>query len=77
MNLAADLMILIGAILLTIGSDLVINTAGTQSTVGAPMGVLVSVLGTTVMVSGILISRRRARRQSAEPPAPNAGGPGA
>jgi predicted tellurium resistance membrane protein TerC len=66
MSLAADLMILVGAVLLTIGSDLVINTAGTGSTVGAPLGVLISVIGTIVMVSGILISRRRARRQAAE-----------
>jgi predicted tellurium resistance membrane protein TerC len=75
MSLAADLMILIGAVLLTIGTDLVINTAGTQSAVGAPIGVLASIVGTTVMVSGILISRRRTRRQSAEPPASNADGP--
>ncbi len=67
MSLAADLMILIGAILLTIGTDLVINTAGTQSTVGAPLGVIISVLGTTLLTSGILINRRRARR-AGEPP---------
>ncbi|HZO81423.1 MAG TPA: hypothetical protein VFB33_06975 [Candidatus Binataceae bacterium] len=62
MSLAADLMILIGAILLTIGTDLVINTASTQSTIGAPLGVIISVLGTTLLTSGVLISRRRARR---------------
>jgi predicted tellurium resistance membrane protein TerC len=70
MSLAADLMILIGAILLTVGTDLVINTASTQSAVGAPLGVIVSVLGTTLLTSGILINRRRARRQAQEPPAP-------
>jgi hypothetical protein len=71
MSLAADLMIVIGAILLTFGSDLVISTAGTPSTVGAPLGVIISVLGTTVLTSGILINRRRARRESPpQPPAP-------
>lgn len=72
MSLAADLMILIGAILLTIGTDLVINTAGTQSTVGGPLGLIVSVLGTTLLTSGILINRRRARGQAQRPPTPPA-----
>lgn len=72
MSFAADLMIVIGAILLTFGTDLVINTAGTQSTVGAPLGVIISVLGTTVLTSGILINRRRARREAPERPMPPA-----
>lgn len=70
MSLAADLMILIGAILLTFGTDLVISTAGVQSTVGAPLGVVVSLLGTTILTSGILINRRRARRHAEERSAP-------
>ncbi len=74
MSLAADLMILIGAILLTFGTDLVINTASTQATLGAPLGVLVSVLGTTLLVSGLLINRRRRiQRAVAGPPSPTAG----
>jgi hypothetical protein len=36
MSLAADLMILIGAILLTFGTDLVISSASAPATVGAP-----------------------------------------
>ena len=74
MSLAADLMILIGAILLTFGTDLVINTASTQATLGAPLGVLVSVLGTTLLVSGLLINRRRRiQHEAAGPPSPTAG----
>lgn len=59
MSLAADLMILIGAILLTFGTDLVISSASAPATVGAPLGVLVSMIGTMVLVSGLLINRRR------------------
>lgn len=74
MSLGADLMILIGAILLTFGTDLVINTASTQATLGAPLGVLVSVLGTTLLVSGLLINRRRRiQREAAGPPSPTTG----
>ena len=69
MSLAADLMILIGAILLTFGTDLVISSASAPATVGAPLGVLVSIIGTTVLVSGMLLNRRRRiQRETAVPP---------
>jgi hypothetical protein len=69
MSLAADLMILIGAILLTFGTDLVISSASAPATVGAPLGVLVSLIGTTVMVSGLLVNRRRRiQLETAAPP---------
>ncbi|MGA7763861.1 MAG: hypothetical protein WB999_17815 [Candidatus Binataceae bacterium] len=72
MSLAADLMIVIGAILLTFGTDLVISSASAPASVGAPLGVLVSMIGTTVMVSGLLINRRRRiQRETAAPPASN------
>ena len=70
MSLAADLMILIGAILLTFGTDLVISSASAPATVGAPLGVLVSMIGTTVLVSGMLLNRRRRiQRETPSPPA--------
>ncbi|MGB6562987.1 MAG: hypothetical protein WBE69_10325 [Candidatus Binataceae bacterium] len=70
MSLAADLMILIGAILLTFGTDLVISSASAPATVGAPLGVLVSMIGTTVLVSGVLLNRRRRiHRETPAPPA--------
>ena len=72
MSLAADLMIVIGAILLTFGTDLVISSASAPASVGAPLGVLVSMIGTMVMVSGLLINRRRRiQRETAAPPASN------
>jgi hypothetical protein len=70
MSLAADLLILIGAILLTLGTDLVISSASAPETVGAPLGVLLSMIGTTLLVSGLLLNRRRRiQRESARPPA--------
>jgi hypothetical protein len=69
MSLAADLMTLIGAILLTFGTDLVISSASAPATVGAPLGVLVSMIGTTVLVSGMLLNRRRRiQRETVAPP---------
>jgi hypothetical protein len=63
-------MILIGAILLTFGTDLVISSASAPATVGAPLGVLVSMIGTTVLVSGVLLNRRRRiHRETPAPPA--------
>ena len=59
MSLAADLMIVIGAILLTFGTDLVVSSASAPATVAAPLGVLLSMIGTTLLVSGLLINRRR------------------
>ena len=70
MSLAADLLILIGAILLTLGTDLVISSASAPETVAAPLGVLLSMIGTTLLVSGLLLNRRRRiQREGAGPPA--------
>jgi hypothetical protein len=74
MSLAADLMTLIGAILLTFGTDLVISSASAPATVGAPLGVLVSMIGTTVLVSGMLLNRRRRiQREMVAPPTSSPG----
>jgi hypothetical protein len=68
MSLAADLMIVVGAVLLTFGTDLVISSASAPASVSAPLGVLVSMIGTAVLVSGLLLNRRR--RIQRETPAP-------
>jgi hypothetical protein len=74
MSLAADLMTLIGAILLTFGTDLVISSASAPATVGAPLGVLVSMIGTMVLVSGMLLNRRRRiQREMVAPPTSHTG----
>ena len=64
MSLPADIMIVIGAILLTFGTDLVISSASQPATLGAPLGVLVSIIGTAVLVSGLLLNRRQRIRHN-------------
>jgi hypothetical protein len=59
MSLAADVMIVFGAVLLTFGTDLVISSASEPATVGAPLGVLVSIIGATLLASGAVVNRRR------------------
>jgi hypothetical protein len=72
MSLGADLLIVIGAILLTFGTDLVISSASAPATVGAPLGVLVSMIGTAALVSGLLLNRRRKiQRETPAPPPPS------
>jgi hypothetical protein len=49
---------------------MVISSASAPATVGAPLGVLVSMIGTTVLVSGVLLNRRRRiHRETPAPPA--------
>jgi hypothetical protein len=68
MSFAADLMVVIGAVLLTFGTDLVISSASAPATVGAPLGVLVSIIGVAVLASGLVLNRRRRiQRESAAP----------
>jgi hypothetical protein len=68
MKLLADIMVFIGAILLTAGTDLVIETAGQDlASVGGLLGVLLSVIGVSILTAGILNLRgiaQRAREQA-------------
>jgi len=68
MKVIADLMVFLGAILLTAGTDLVIETAGQDlASVGGLLGILLSVIGVSVLVAGILNQRgiaQRAREQA-------------
>jgi len=61
-------MVFIGAILLTAGTDLVIETAGQDlASVGGLLGVLLSVIGVSILTAGILNLRGialRAREQA-------------
>jgi hypothetical protein len=69
MKLLADLMVF-GAILLTAGTDLVIETAGQDlASLGGLLGVLLSVVGVSIFTAGILSHRgqaQRAREQALE-----------
>jgi hypothetical protein len=63
MKLLADIMVFIGAILLTAGTDLVIETAGQDlASVGGLLGVLLSVIGVSILTAGILNLRGIAQR---------------
>jgi hypothetical protein len=63
MKLVADLMIFFGAILLTAGTDLVIETAGQAlGSVGGLLGVITSVIGVSILTAGILSHRGMALR---------------
>ena len=64
MKLIADLMVFIGAILLTAGTDLVVETAGQDlASVGGLLGVLASVIGVSLLTAGILSHRGQTQRQ--------------
>ncbi len=58
-----DALIFVGAILLAVGTDLVISTAGVPmlSTLGGPLGVIASMAGAGMLTSGILIHRGLSR----------------
>jgi hypothetical protein len=63
MKVIADLMVFFGAILLTAGTDLVIETAGQDlASVGGLLGILLSVIGVSILVAGLLSHRGMAQR---------------
>jgi hypothetical protein len=68
MKILADLMVFFGAIVLTAGTDLVIETAGQDmASLGGLLGILLSVIGVSILVAGILNHRglaQRAREQA-------------
>jgi len=67
MRLFADILILLGAPLLTAGIDLVI--VGRDSPVGGPLGVIASLIGVMLLTSGILQHYRltlRARKDAGD-----------
>ena len=70
MKVLADLMVFFGAILLTAGTDLVIETAGqNMASVGGLLGVLLSLIGVSLLVAGLLNHRGltlRAREQASD-----------
>ncbi|HEX4209332.1 MAG TPA: hypothetical protein VHY56_02990 [Candidatus Binataceae bacterium] len=64
MRLIADLMIFFGVILLTAGTDLVIQTAGQDmASIGGLLGTLLSVIGASLLTGGILNHRGLSRRE--------------
>jgi TRAP-type C4-dicarboxylate transport system permease small subunit len=62
MRFFADVLVFFGAVLLTFGTDLVISTAGESSTLGGPLGVIASLIGVSLLTTGILNHYRLSRR---------------
>ncbi len=62
MRLFSDILIFFGAILLTLGTDLVVETAGqNMASIGGLLGVLVSLIGVSLLTSGLLSHSRLTR----------------
>jgi hypothetical protein len=65
MRLFSDLMIFFGAILLTLGTDLVVQTAGQNlGSIGGLLGVLLSLIGVSLLTAGLLSHSRLTREGS-------------
>ena len=62
MRVISDILIFFGAILLTLGTDLVVETAGQNMTsLGGLLGVLVSLIGVSLLTTGLLSHWRISR----------------
>lgn len=62
MRFFSDILIFFGAILLTLGTDLVVETAGQNlASLGGLLGVLVSLVGVSLLTSGLLSHSRLTR----------------
>jgi hypothetical protein len=68
MRFFADILIFLGAILLTFGTDLELQTSGQSlNSVGGLLGVIASLIGTAFLTTGIL-NHYRLSREAAVPP---------
>ena len=66
MRFLADVLVFFGAILLTFGTDLVVETAGQNlQSVGGLLGMVASLLGTALLISGLLTHYRLSRERTA------------
>jgi hypothetical protein len=64
MRFFSDILVFFGAILLTFGTDLEVQTAGQSlSSVGGLLGVLASLIGAGLLTTGILNHRRLSRER--------------
>jgi hypothetical protein len=68
MRFFADILVFLGAILLTFGTDLELQTSGQSlNSVGGLLGVIASLIGTAFLTTGIL-NHYRLSREAALPP---------
>jgi len=65
MRFFSDVLVFVGGILLTFGTDLVVETAGQNlASIGGLLGMIASLLGAALLITGLLghcrLSRERA-----------------
>jgi hypothetical protein len=69
MRFLSDVLVFFGGILLTFGTDLVIETAGQNlASVGGLLGMIASLLGTALLITGLLSHYRLSREQANSAP---------
>jgi hypothetical protein len=65
MRFLSDLLVFVGGILLTFGTDLVIETAGQNlSSVGGLLGMIASLVGSALLITGLLSHYRLSREHA-------------
>jgi hypothetical protein len=68
MRFISDILVFFGGILLTFGTDLVVETAGQNlASVGGLLGLVASLIGSALLITGVL-SHYRLSREGANPP---------
>jgi hypothetical protein len=65
MRLFSDVLVFFGGILLTFGTDLVVETAGQNlASVGGLLGMIASLLGAALLITGLLSHYRLSRERA-------------
>jgi hypothetical protein len=68
MRFLSDILVFFGAIILTVGTDLVVETAGQNlNSVGGLLGMIASIIGVAFLTTGLLNHKRLSRERSSEP----------
>jgi len=65
MRFFSDVLVFVGGILLTFGTDLVVETAGQNlASVGGLLGMIASLLGAALLITGLLSHYRLSRERA-------------
>jgi hypothetical protein len=65
MRFFSDVLVFVGGILLTFGTDLVVETAGQNlASIGGLLGMIASLLGAALLITGLLSHYRLSRERA-------------